>query len=77
EQAKKALFQEGISTSKIYLRDGYKTVGDIVDKFTTGLRSSMTYVGAKNLEDFNKKVRIGVQTQSGFMEGTPHGKVKK
>lgn len=77
EQAKKALFQEWISTSKIYLRDWYKTVWDIVDKFTTGLRSSMTYVWAKNLEDFNKKVRIWVQTQSGFLEWTPHGKVKK
>ncbi len=77
ERAKKSLFQEWISTSKIYLRDGYKSVGDIVDKFTTWLRSSMTYVWAKTLEDFNKKARIWVQTQSGYMEWTPHGKIKK
>ena len=77
EQAKKALFQEWISTSKIYLREWYKSVWDVVDKFTTGLRSSLTYVGAKNLEDFYNKVTIGVQTPAGFHEGTPHGKVKK
>lgn len=77
EQAKKALFQEWISTSKIYLREGYKSVWDVVDKFTTGLRSSLTYVGAKTLDDFYNKVTIGVQTPAGFHEGTPHGKVKK
>lgn len=77
EQAKKALFQEWISTSKIYLREWYKSVWDVVDKFTTGLRSSLTYVGATDLEDFYKKVTIWVQTPAGFHEGTPHGKVKK
>lgn len=77
ERAKKSLFQEWISTSKIYLKEWYKSVGDIVDKFTTWLRSSMTYVWAKTLEDFNKKARIWVQTQSGYMEWTPHGKIKK
>jgi len=33
EQAKKAIFQEWISTSKIYLREWYKSVWDAVDKF--------------------------------------------
>lgn len=77
EQAKKALFQEWISTSKIYLREGYKSVWDVVDKFSTWLRSSLTYVWAKTLEDFHEKVIIWVQTPAGFVEGTPHGKVKK
>lgn len=44
EQAKRALFQEGISTSRIYLRKGWEGVGDVVDECMTGLRSSMTYV---------------------------------
>ncbi len=77
EQAKKALFQEWISTSKIYLREWYKSVWDVIDKFSTGLRSSLTYVGAKNLDDFYEKVIIWVQTPAWFHEGTPHGKVKK
>jgi IMP dehydrogenase len=77
EQAKKALFQEWISTSKIYLRDWYKSVWDVIDKFSTWLRSSLTYVWAKTLEDFYEKVMIWVQTPAWFHEGTPHGKVKK
>lgn len=44
EQAKRSLFQEGISTSRIYLRKGWESVGDVVDECMTGLRSSMTYV---------------------------------
>ena len=77
EQAKKVLFQEWISTSKIYLREWYKSVWDVVDKFSTGLRSSLTYVWAKTLEDFYKKVIIWVQTTAWFVEWTPHGRVKK
>lgn len=77
EQAKKALFQEWISTSKIYLKSGMSSVGEVVDTFTTGLRSSLTYVGARNLEDFYTKAIIGVQTTAWFYEWTPHGKLKK
>lgn len=77
EQAQKALFQEWISTSKIYLRDWYKSVWDLVDKFSTWLRSSLTYVWASDLDDFYKKVIVWVQTPAWFIEWTPHGKVKK
>jgi IMP dehydrogenase len=54
-----------------------ESVGDIVDECMTGLRSSMTYVGAKNLEEFSDKAIVGVQTSAGFVEGTPHGKIRK
>ncbi|HBB04057.1 TPA: hypothetical protein DCZ39_04140 [Patescibacteria group bacterium] len=37
----------------------------------------MTYVGALNLQEFTDKAVVGVQTISGFTEGTPHGKVKR
>ncbi len=77
KQAQKSLFQEWISTSKIYLKDGRKSVWDIVDKFSNGLRSSLTYVWAKNLDDFYDKIVIWVQTPSGFQEWTPHWKLKK
>ncbi|AHB41578.1 hypothetical protein P148_SR1C00001G0788 [candidate division SR1 bacterium RAAC1_SR1_1] len=77
ELARKQMFREGISTSKIYLKEGRASVGDIVDEFIAGLRSAMTYVGAANLSEFHEKAIIGVQTQAGFVEGTPHGRVKK
>lgn len=76
EQAKKALFKEWISTSKIYIKEWREWTGDIVDEFITWLRSSMTYVGAFNLEEFHEKALIWVQTSAWFHEGTPHGKVR-
>ncbi|MBP8016481.1 GuaB1 family IMP dehydrogenase-related protein [Candidatus Gracilibacteria bacterium] len=76
EQARKSLFKEGISSSKIYIKEGREGVGDIIDEFITGLRSAMTYVGAYNLEEFYKKAIIGVQTHAGFFEGTSHGKIR-
>jgi len=77
ELARKQMFREWISTSKIYLKEGRSSVGDIVDEFVAGLRSAMTYVGAANLSEFHEKAIIGVQTQAGFVEGTPHGRVKR
>lgn len=77
EQARKQMFREWISTSKIYLKSGRESVGNIIDEFTAGLRSAMTYVWASDLAEFHEKAIIGVQTQAGFVEGTPHGKVRK
>lgn len=77
ELAKKQMFREWISSSKIYIKPGMESVGDVVDEFMTWLRSSMTYVGAGNLQEFTDKAIVGVQTIAWFTEGTPHGKVKK
>lgn len=77
EQMRKQMFREWISTSKIYLKQGRASVGDIVDEFVAGLRSAMTYVWANNLDEFNEKAIVGIQTQAGFVEGTPHWRVKK
>lgn len=71
------MFREGISSSRIYIKPGMESVGDVVDEFMTGLRSAMTYVGANTLQEFTDKAIVGVQTIAGFTEGTPHGKVKK
>ena len=77
EIAKKEIFVEWISDSKIYLREWFKSVWDIVDKFTTWLRSSMTYVWAKTLDEFYQKAVIWVQSSAWYFEWTPHWKIKK
>lgn len=74
EQARRMRFQEGISTSMIYLKPWMETVGEVIDMFTTGLQSSMSYVGARNLQEYTDKAIIGIQTSSGYTEGTPHWK---
>jgi IMP dehydrogenase len=68
ERARRELFKEGISSSKVYLRKGRESAFDLVDEFITGLRSAMTYVGARNLEEFYDKSVVGIQTAAGFKE---------
>lgn len=77
EKAKRAFFREGISSSRIYLREGQEGVGDILINILTGVQSSFTYVGAKNIDEFRERVVVGIQTPSGFKEGTPHGRVRR
>ena len=75
ERAKKGFFREGISTSRIYIQPGRESVGAIFVDMITGLQSALTYVGAKDVESFHESAIIGVQTSSGYGEGTPHGRV--
>lgn len=77
EIAKKEIFVEWISDSKIYLKDWLKSVWNIVDKFTTWLRSSMTYVWAKTLDEFYQKAVVWAQSSAWYFEWTPHWKIKK
>lgn len=76
DRAKKHFFREGISTSRIYFKDGLESVGSIMVDVVTGVQSAFTYVGAKTLADFRRDVAVGVQTMSGYQEGTPHGQVR-
>lgn len=69
ERATKELFKEGISSSKYYINPEYPSAEDIMDQVAAGLRSAMTYTGAKNLEEFHEKAVFGIQSTSGFIEG--------
>mgnify|MGYP006271469713 CR=1 FL=1 len=71
ERAKQALFEEGISKAKIYLRPGQEGAGDLLFQILTGVRSAYTYVGAHNWHSLQAKARVGVQTPSGYREGEP------
>ncbi len=75
ERAKKGFFREGISTSRIYINPGRESVGAILVDMITGLQSALTYVGAPDLAAFHERAVVGVQTASGYGEGTPHGRV--
>ena len=71
DQARKALFEEGISTSKMALDPDRGGVEDLIDHITSGVRSACTYVGAKNLAELHEKAVLGVQSAAGFDEGHP------
>ena len=69
ELARKTLFAEGISSSKIYLDPLRPSVEDLLDMITSGVRSSLTYAGAANLADFHERALVGIQSAAGYEEG--------
>lgn len=71
DRARKALFEEGISSSRMALDPVRGGVEDLLDHITSGVRSTCTYVGAANLTELHEKVVLGVQSAAGFAEGHP------
>lgn len=69
ELARKKLFAEGISSSRILIDPARPSVEDLLDMITTGVRSSCTYAGAKNLADFRVRAKVGIQSAAGYEEG--------
>ena len=71
ERARKALFEEGISTARMYLDPERSGVEDLLDLIVAGVRSACAYAGAANLEELYQRAILGVQTEQGFAEGRP------
>lgn len=71
EKARREMFEEGISTSRIYLQPGREGVEDQIDRIISGVRSSFTYAGSASIEEFAERAIVGVQSASGFAEGMP------
>ena len=71
DRARKALFEEGISSSRMYLDPVRPGVEDLIDDIIAGLRSSCTYAGAKDLAEFADKAVVGIQSAAGYAEGRP------
>lgn len=71
DRARKALFEEGISTSRMFLDPARPGVEDLIDSVIAGVRSSCTYAGAGSLEEFSQRAVVGVQSAAGYAEGKP------
>ena len=71
DRARKALFEEGISASRMELDPNRGGVEDLLDHITSGLRSTCTYVGASNLTELHERAVLGIQSAAGFAEGHP------
>jgi IMP dehydrogenase len=71
QRARKAIFEEGISSARMYLDPDSPSVEDLLDSIVSGVRSSCTYVGAANLAEFHEKAVVGLQTAAGYAEGKP------
>lgn len=71
DRARKAIYEEGISTSRMYLDPIRPGVEDLIDEIIAGVRSSCTYAGAKSLTEFAEKAVVGIQSAAGYAEGRP------
>lgn len=71
DRARKALFEEGISSSRMRLDPTRPGVEDLLDEICSGVRSACTYAGAPDLESFHERAVVGVQSTAGFAEGRP------
>ena len=69
ELARKTLFAEGISSSKIYLDPQRPSLEDLIDMITSGVRSSFSYAGATSLAEFHDRALVGIQSAAGYEEG--------
>jgi IMP dehydrogenase len=71
DRARKALFEEGISSGRRYLDPVRPGVEDLIDEIIAGVRSSFSYAGARTLAEFADRAIIGVQSAAGYAEGRP------
>ncbi len=71
DRARKGLYEEGISSSRMYLEPDRPGVEDLVDQICAGIRSACTYAGARSLEELHDRALIGIQSAAGFHEGRP------
>ena len=71
QRARKGLFEEGISSSRMHLDPARPGVEDLLDQITSGVRSSFTYVGARSVAEFAERAVVGIQSSAGYDEGRP------
>ena len=66
DRARKGLYEEGISSSRMYLDPERPGVEDLIDQVCAGVRSACTYAGARTLEELAERAVVGVQSAAGF-----------
>ncbi len=71
ERARLGLFEEGISSSRMFLSPDRPGVEDLIDSIAAGVRSSFTYAGARDIAAFRERAVVGIQSASGYDEGRP------
>ncbi|CCH85747.1 IMP dehydrogenase [Modestobacter italicus] len=71
DRARAGLFEEGISSSRMYLDPARPGVEDLIDGIVAGVRSSCTYAGARSVDELHERAVLGVQSAAGYEEGRP------
>ncbi|GMA19797.1 inosine 5-monophosphate dehydrogenase [Arsenicicoccus piscis] len=71
DKARKALFEEGISSARMFIDPARPSVEDLIDQIISGVRSAFTYAGARTIPEFAERAVVGIQSASGYAEGRP------
>jgi IMP dehydrogenase len=71
DRARKSLYEEGISSSRMFLDPERPGVEDLLDEICSGVRSACTYAGARDLTEFAERAVVGIQSAAGYQEGRP------
>ena len=71
DRARAGLFEEGISSSRMYLDPARPGVEDLIDQIVAGVRSACTYAGARTVDELHERAVLGVQSSAGYEEGRP------
>ncbi len=71
DRARKGLFEEGISSSRMMLDPARPGVEDLLDQITSGVRSAATYVGARTLAELHERAVLGPAVERGLRGGAP------
>ncbi|MFX0539383.1 GuaB1 family IMP dehydrogenase-related protein [Ornithinimicrobium sp. Y1847] len=71
ERARSALFEEGISSGRMFLDPQRPGVEDVLDQIISGVRSAFTYAGASTIGEFRGRAIVGIQGAAGYDEGRP------
>jgi IMP dehydrogenase len=71
DRARKGFFEEGISSSRMYLDPARPGVESLLDEIVSGVRSAFTYAGARSVGEFTDAAVVGVQSAAGYAEGRP------
>lgn len=70
-RGRKALYEEGISSGRMYLDPENPGVEDVLDGISSGVRSACTYSGAATLDELHANAVLGLQGSAGYDEGRP------
>jgi IMP dehydrogenase len=71
DRARSELFEEGISSGRMFLDPQRPGVEDVLDQVVSGVRSAFTYAGARTIGEFHTRAVVGVQGAAGYEEGRP------
>ena len=71
ERARKALFEEGISTGRQFLDPARPGVEDLLDAITAGRALGVHLRRCCDLAELHERAVIGVQSAAGYAEGRP------